>query len=139
MIRLSRASELDEIMDLWLESNRQAHAFICDSYWLSHYDAVKTEIAKGVFVAEQNNVITGFIGLRGNYIAGLFVRADKRRRGTGSALIDFCKEKRSVLELHVFEKNKSAFLFYEKNGFKEIEIRAAEEIPENEIFMRWEK
>ena len=139
MIRLSRASEIDDIMTLWLEANLQAHDFVPKEYWLSHYDEVKTEIAKGVFMYEQDGRIFGFIGLIGNYVAGLFVRTDKRRVGIGTALIEFCKEQNPILELHVFEKNTEAVSFYEKNGFKKIHICPAEEIPENEIFMRCEK
>lgn len=139
MIRPSRASEIDDIMTLWLEANLQAHDFVPKEYWLSHYDEVKTEIAKGVFVYEQDGRIFGFIGLIGNYVAGLFVRTDKRRVGIGTALIEFCKEQNPILELHVFEKNTGAVSFYEKNGFKKIHICPAEEIPENEIFMRCEK
>lgn len=139
MIRPSRASEIDDIMTLWLEANLQAHDFVPKEYWLSHYGEVKTEIAKGVFVYEQDGRIFGFIGLIGNYVAGLFVRTDKRRVGIGTALIEFCKEQNPILELHVFEKNTGAVSFYEKNGFKKIHICPAEEIPENEIFMRCEK
>lgn len=139
MIRPSRASEIDDIMTLWLEANLQAHDFVPKEYWLSHYDEVKTEIAKGVFVYEQDGRIFGFIGLIGNYVAGLFVRTDKHRVGIGTALIEFCKEQNPILELHVFEKNTGAVSFYEKNGFKKIHICPAEEIPENEIFMRCEK
>lgn len=139
MIRPSRASEIDDIMTLWLNANRQAHDFVPEEYWLSHYDEVKTEIAKGVFVYEQNERIASFIGLIEKYIAGLFVRTDKRRAGIGKALIEFCKKQSPILELHVFEKNTGAVSFYEKNGFKKIHICPAEEIPENEIFMRWEK
>ncbi|MGN1079130.1 MAG: GNAT family N-acetyltransferase [Alphaproteobacteria bacterium] len=139
MIRLSRASEIDDIMTLWLEANLQAHDFVPKEYWLSHYDEVKTEIAKGVFVYEQDGRIFGFIGLIGNYVAGLFVRTDKRRVGIGTSLIEFCKEQNPILELHVFEKNTGAVSFYEKNEFKKIHICLAEEIPANEIFMRCEK
>ncbi len=139
MIRPSRESEINDIMSLWLNANRQAHGFIAEDYWLSNYDAVKTEIAKGVFVCERNGRISGFIGLTGDYIAGLFVRADERGQGAGTALINFCKKRRPVLELHVFEKNTAAVSFYEKNGFKKVQAQLSAEIPEKEIFMRWEK
>lgn len=67
---------------------------------------------------EQNERIAGFIGLIEKYIAGLFVRTDKRRAGIGKALIEFCKEQSPILELHVFEKNTGAVSFYEKTGLR---------------------
>ena len=29
-----------ELMRIWLEGNRQAHDFISEEYWLSHFDQV---------------------------------------------------------------------------------------------------
>ena len=41
MIRKAKASDIDKIMQIWLESNTKAHAFIAPVYWQKHFDEVK--------------------------------------------------------------------------------------------------
>ena len=40
MIRKFRNEDLEQIMQLWLQSNIQAHGFIEKAYWKSHYSEV---------------------------------------------------------------------------------------------------
>ena len=41
MIRELREADLDQVMELWLQSNEQAHAFIKEEYWKGHYREVR--------------------------------------------------------------------------------------------------
>ena len=41
MIRKFRNEDLEQIMQLWLQSNIQAHGFIEKTYWKSHYSEVR--------------------------------------------------------------------------------------------------
>ena len=41
MIRQFVPEDLDEVMQIWLKTNQEAHNFISPDYWSSHYDMVK--------------------------------------------------------------------------------------------------
>ena len=141
MIRNLKDNDLDEIMEIWLCSNTEAHSFVPESYWKNNFPVVKEAIPKAkVYVYEdENGEIQGFIGLDGSYVAGLFVRKEARSRGVGKSLLDFVKDKKGSLSLKVYAKNVRAVKFYEREVFK----TAAEKIDgatgEREYLMAWEK
>ncbi len=61
-------------MKLWLSGNVDAHPFIPKEYWESNYSMVEEQILQAeVFLCEADGKIQGFIGIVGNYIAGIFV------------------------------------------------------------------
>ena len=41
MIRAMQASDLEEVMQIWLTANMEAHDFIDSSYWKSHFEEVR--------------------------------------------------------------------------------------------------
>lgn len=82
------------------------------------------------FVAEENDVIAGFInvtypnGDRESVLAALYVRPDYQRKGIGEALFRACfdvLEEADILTLHVEAENKKGTAFYKKHGFVEVE------------------
>lgn len=118
MIRKFYDNDIMRIMAIWLEANIDAHDFITPSYWKEKYNEVKSMIPQAeVYIYESNGIIKGFIGLDGDYIAGIFVDKQYRSNGIGTSLLNFVKERRNRLILSVYEKNKSAIRFYEKSGF----------------------
>ena len=79
MIRRQEESDWERVASIWLDANREAHDFIPDSYWLGHLEEVRTALAQAevyVFADETRSEILGFIGLQGDYIAGIFVRRE---------------------------------------------------------------
>ena len=125
IVRNMQSDDLDCVMRIWLESNIGAHSFIDDSYWKNNYDTVRTVIPDSeVYVCEYSGVIVGFIGLSGNYIAGLFVASDFQSRGIGKRLLDYVKTFKAELSLNVYSKNCRAGKFYEREGF----VRSAESV-----------
>ena len=58
-----------------------------------------------LYVDEEEGEIAGFVGMQGDYIAGIFVKRDHRGRGISGKLIDFLKLKHDKLQLSVYEKN----------------------------------
>ena len=79
MIRLFEFRDLDKIMEIWLEGNLQAHAFIGKEHWKQNYESVKTALPNAeVYVFEEAGEIRGFIGMEADYIAGLFVAEGRR-------------------------------------------------------------
>ena len=41
MIREARTGDVDRLMEIWLASNLEAHAFIDAQYWRRHADTTK--------------------------------------------------------------------------------------------------
>lgn len=135
MIRLFEFRDLDQIMEIWLEGNLQAHGFIGEEHWKRNYEPVKSVLPNAeVYVDEESGEIRGFIGMDADYIAGLFVREAYRGRGIGRRLIEAVRGKKR-LSLHVYEKNTGAVAFYHAQGFKVKQVLTEKETGESEYLM----
>lgn len=141
MIREFRKIDLDEIMQIWLETNIKTHNFISKKYWENNYSLVKEIIPKSkVYVFEENNKIKGFLGIvEENYIAGIFVKEEFQNQGIGKKLIDFIKSKKENLFLNVYDKNIRAKKFYFSNDFKILKEIKDNEFKEKEFLLEWKK
>lgn len=141
MIRNFNKQDIDEIMNIWLKTNKKVHNFILDKeYFDRNFNFVKEEILKAkVYVYEKEKEIVGFIGLVQNYIAGIFVKENMQHKGIGKALLNRCKKEYDKLTLNVYEKNKMAISFYEKEGFYILKRKLDEQVKEVELFMEWSK
>ena len=140
MVRDFQAEDLNRIMELWLETNIQAHDFIKKSYWQDHFDEVKEILPNAsVYVYEDNGIIEGFIGLVDNYIAGIFISKDNQSRGIGRQLLHHVKENHNELSLKVYEKNQRAVKFYLREGFLVAEKQEDRENGEVEYEMVWNR
>lgn len=137
----SNINKLEEVMKIWLETNIDAHDFICKEYWIKNYDLVRELLKEAdVYIFEEEDVVKGFIGVvENNYIGGIFVKKEYQRDGVGQRLIDFCKATYSCLTLNVFIKNKRAINFYNKNGFVVLEELINEDTKEREYLMSFEQ
>ena len=137
MIRSLADKDLDEVMEIWLSGNLQAHPFIPTSYWKGKEALVRRLLLDAeVYVFIENKRVAGFIGLSGKgYIEGLFVHAAYRRKGIGKALLDFCAHKFSELSLFVYEENKAALGFYFQNGFSVQKKQKNPETGAEELFL----
>ena len=83
------------------------------------------------------NTIKGFIGLSGNYIAGIFVETDSQSKGIGKGLLDYVRERNKELILHVYKKNKRAVNFYLREGFVIDSEQMDKNTNEIELVMKW--
>lgn len=139
-IRNFKINDIDDVMDIWLKSNIEVHNFISENYWKNKFDFVRKEIEKSeIYVCEESNKILGFVGIFGKYIAGIFISKDFRNIGIGKKLLDYLKNIKESLSLHVYEKNESALKFYLRENFIVNEIKKDEILKENELFMTWNK
>lgn len=140
MIRDFKIQDIDRIMELWLDTNRLAHDFINDEYWQKSYEPVKAMMPKAtIYVYEEDKVIKGFVGLMDNYIAGIFIAQSYQSKGIGKQLLDYVKNKKTMLSLCVYKKNKQAIQFYLRENFKIIDERIEETTGEIEFNMSWIK
>ena len=138
-IRKMNEYEIDDVMNIWLNSNIEAHWFIDKKYWIKNFEFVSSAIAEAdVYVVYIDNVMAGFMGItKGGYIAGIFVKNNFRSRGIGKSLLDMAKSMFSCLSLDVYKTNTKAIRFYKREGFKIFLENIDESSGEAEYLMKW--
>lgn len=138
MIRKFRQTDIDGIMDIWLNANLAVHSFIPAEYWKGNFESVKEMLPQAeVYVYENGGEIQGFLGLSGNFIEGIFVSEKMWSHGIGKCLLDYVKAKKSELQLNVYRKNKRAIRFYEREGFEIQSEGVDESTDEKDYLMTW--
>ncbi|KRK91907.1 GNAT family N-acetyltransferase [Companilactobacillus futsaii] len=139
MIQKMKDSELERVSRIWLNSNLEAHDFIDKNFWLDNYQMVKEQFKNAEIYVDVEQEVRGFVGLQGNYIAGIFVDKKYRNQGIGKKLIKFLKRDHQELSLNVYDKNIQAKQFYERNGFEASIQSVEEETGEEETRLVWKK
>lgn len=120
MIRRYVDGDINEVMQIWLNTNIQAHSFISPDYWQSKFDVVKEMLPLAeIYVHEVDNTnqIDGFIGLNNDYIEGIFIKEEAQSKGAGKQLLDYVKKVKPTLRLKVYQKNERAIQFYLREEF----------------------
>lgn len=140
MIRKLRKTDLDEVAYIWLHTNKKAHDFIAETYWDEHFEMVEGMLGDAeIYVFEEQGQIKGFVGLDGEYIAGIFVREKEQSLGIGKQLLDFVKSLKGQLKLNVYQKNERAIKFYTREQFEIQDEQTDEATGEAEHLMLWKK
>lgn len=140
MIRKLRKTDLDEVAYIWLHTNKKAHDFIPETYWDEHFEMVKGILGDAeIYVFEEQEQIKGFVGLDGEYIAGIFVREKEQSLGIGKQLLDFVKSLKGQLKLNVYQKNERAIKFYTREQFEIQDEQTDEATGKAEYLMLWKK
>ena len=139
LLRNVKGSDLDKILNLWLEGNIDGHDFIPQKYWQSKIAVVAKLLPQSNIYAYYDNSenIVGFLGEVDGYVAGLFVDKKFQRLGIGRQLVDYIKQVNNELTLSVYENNARALHFYEKNGFVVNTKQIDTETGELEFSMYW--
>lgn len=139
MIRKMELRDLDAVMEIWLDSNEQAHGFVPEKYWKNHFEEVRSILPESeVYVYESEGKIQGFAGLMEDHIAGIFVAEKFRSKGIGKLLMKYMKGKKQKLRLSVYIKNQAAVRFYQREDFQ-IQTEGVDEATgEAEYEMTWE-
>ena len=139
MLRPLTPDEYDRVMYIWLYANLEAHAFIPADYWRDNFDKTREMLPEAeVWVYEDDGDICGFIGLTGDYVAGLFVAEEYRGKGIGRVLLAHAKKIHRYLQLNVYEKNLRARTFYEREGFIVTERHWDSSTNEYELIMNYQ-
>lgn len=140
MIRLMKETDIDAVMDIWLETNISAHHFIPEEYWLGNFNAVKGEYLpkSNNYVFEEKGKILGFISIvQPSFIGALFVKSDAHNKGIGGQLIEFCKNKFEYLDVAVYAENKQAIKFYESHEFNKTSEKNNDDSEHLEYIYEW--
>ena len=118
----------------------KAHDFIAETYWDEHFEMVEGMLGDAeIYVFEEQGQIKGFVGLDGEYIAGIFVREKEQSLGIGKQLLDFVKSLKGQLKLNVYQKNERAIKFYTREQFEIQDEQTDEATGEAEYLMLWKK
>ena len=136
MIREFKSTDLDKVMEIWLQGNEQAHNFIDSNFFKQNFDIVEMLIPMSTVYVQDLDGVKGFIGITENYISGLFVEQDYRRQGTGKALVNKAKQRYNELFVHVYKKNTDAINFFLSQNFEIISESINEESNESELLLR---
>lgn len=139
MIRKLQKVDINRVADIWLKTNLKVHFFISEQYWTSNYELVKEMLPQAeVYVYEDDKIIQGFVGVRNEYIEGIFVFDEMQSHGIGKILLDYIKDKKVRLQLNVYQKNVRAMSFYQREGLT-IQCEMMDEFTgEKEYVMNWE-
>lgn len=142
MIRKFQDKEIDKVAEIWLDTNIKTHHFIPAQYWQDHFEVVKEMFPQAeiyVYENEATGKIQGFIGLNGDYIAGIFVCSEAQSNGIGKHLLDFVKRIRTELSLSVYKKNVRAVKFYQRENFRILSEDIDKDTKEKEYRMIWKR
>ena len=129
-------------MQIWLQANLDAQAFIPASFWEAHFEMVRDLLPQAeLYVHEDAGTrqIDGFIGLTENHIEGIFVVKSARSKGIGKALLDYAKSRKPRLDLSVYQKNERALAFYQREQFTVQSEGIDEDTNEAELQMLWSR
>ena len=92
-----------------------------------------------VWVAEQDGIVTGFIGLEPGYLSHIYVDPSAQNRGIGTALLAHAKALLpDGMQLWVFQRNEGARRLYEREGFRLVELTDGQGNMEQEPDARYE-
>lgn len=142
MIRRYTERDIDAVMQIWLDTNIQAHCFISPDYWRTNCGMVREMLPHAeIYVHEDDSTkqINGFIGLNDNYIEGIFVKEADQSKGIGKQLLDHVKRVKPTLSLCVYQKNKKTIRFYLREKFSIRSENVDDETGEKEFVMGWDR
>lgn len=140
IIRKFQEFDLNKVLRIWYDGNKEAHDFVPGEYLDKNISYVKRMLPKTeVYVYEEDGKVVGFVGIDDGYIEGLFVEKEYRGCGIGTKLMAYVKELYDEFSLHVFEKNYGAVVFYENRGMIKKEESVHEDLGEVEYMMHYRK
>ena len=142
MIRKFENLDLDAVMQIWLQANLDAHAFIPASFWEANFEMVRDLLSQAELYVHENEdtrQIDGFIGLTENHIEGIFVAKSARYKGIGRVLLEYAKSRKPRLMLSVYQKNERALAFYQREQFTVQSEGIDEDTNEAELQMLWSR
>jgi multimeric flavodoxin WrbA/ribosomal protein S18 acetylase RimI-like enzyme len=138
-IQALESKDIQPVVDIWYEASLIAHSFISADYWEKHKETMAGIYLpeSETYVATEGGKILGFLAMVGNHLAAIFVDHKMQGRGTGKALLNFIKKKRTTIQLKAYVKNTKTIDFYKSQGFKTVSEHLEAETGEYEYLMEW--
>jgi len=137
MIRNFQPSDMDAVIEIWLDASIRAHDFVSGNFWQSKVIEMREVYipASETYVYEEAGCTMGFVCLHGETLAALFVSPCAQGRGIGQKLVEKSKNVRQNLSLTVYKENQKSVDFYKRCGFKSVEERIDKYTGHSEIVM----
>ena len=130
--------KIEEMMEIWLQSNVKEQSFIPKKYWSKNYKEVLRVMGlASVYLYEDDGKILGFAGAMEQELVAICVAEGFRSMGIGTFLLDRLKDEMGVLEASVYTKNKRAMNFFDKNEFEAKDIQVESSTGEETVFLAW--
>jgi ribosomal protein S18 acetylase RimI-like enzyme len=121
MIAEFRADHAGELIPMWRESF-ELGVGVADPHPMAEQERYFRAVVvpnNDIRVAFLEGKMVGFVAASPTSISQLYVRKGFHRRGIGTRLLDWAKERsRGSLWLFTFERNHGARAFYERHGFR---------------------
>ena len=140
-IRKLTLKDIGTVVEPWYTTSLTAHDFISADYWKKNKEKMAIHYLPNseTYLALLNDKIVGFIAMVENYLAAIFVNKNNQGKGIGKLLLEFIQNKRTMIQLRVYEKNTKAVDFYKSQGFVIISKNNDEATGEIELFLEWKK
>lgn len=119
MITTATEKDYPVIIELWEQAVRATHLFLPEDY-LQHIKRLLPSILPTVqlFInQDEDENITGFLGVAEKKIEMLFIRPLSRGQGVGKQLTQFAIHELKSDKVDVNEQNSQAVGFYQRLGF----------------------
>lgn len=113
------ARDFPRLVEIWGSAVEATHSFLAEDDRVEIESRLVTHYFPQVdlYVAERGGVPLGFAGVFEEKLEMLFVDADKRGQGIGSALMSYVVDQLGVDGVDVNEQNAQAVEFYRRRGF----------------------
>ncbi|WP_411991487.1 N-acetyltransferase [Agarivorans sp. DSG3-1] len=120
MIRKYTSTDINPVLDIWLQASVKAHDFVAAEFWESQVTSMRDIYipASKTYVFENESKVIGFYSLYENLLAANFVSPEHQGEGIGKQLMAHAKEQFSALTLNVYKDNEATYRFYLSQGFK---------------------
>lgn len=124
MLKKFKIADIDVLMNIWKKEYASTRKKVDREQLTQRYKEVRDlflDKNSDTILYTEDDIIEGFITIKDNKIALIYVNKKIRREGIGSMLIQSCKKKYDNLYAD-FEIENSCFInFLERNGFEKIE------------------
>jgi len=139
IIRKYKDTDLEAVLSSWENTQKMAHPFLSDVFQAQERINIQELYIPNVetWVAEEDNIVVGFISLIGNEIGGLFLQPTHHGKKLGKMMVDKAHELHGDLVVEVFEKNLIGRRFYNKYGFKLVEKKLHEQTGEQVLCLKF--
>lgn len=126
-IRKATTKDLSRIAEIYVFNNRMNFLpiFKDENFSFGEMQVIplanhyfnRPEIISNIYVFEENELVKGFIQMKGTEIYKLYVDTFFQSEGIGKHLIEYAIKEMHADNLWALEKNPRAISFYERQGF----------------------
>lgn len=139
MIRDLQDTDLEPVLDIWLQASILAHHFIAPAFWHEQLGAMRDVYLPSAVtrVFEADGKVLGFSCVYADTLAALFVASEHQGGGIGTQLLADAMSARTTLQLSVYSQNLPSLHFYKKHGFIVLQEQRDEHTGHLETVMCW--